>query len=65
MGESSISERILTGLQATQERLWGANRNDALAPSLQRIAEALTTVERLRIPDGVEPFPTGPEEPRG
>jgi hypothetical protein len=55
---------ILSELEAAAERRWGAERRAALAPNLQRTAEALATVAAFAVPAGEEPFPTGPEPGR-
>ena len=65
MADSSTADRILGALRAAQQDLWGTERTDALADSLRRMAGALATVEHLAVPAGSEPFPTGPEGPRG
>ena len=52
---------IRSELEAAAEQRWGTERRAALAPNLQRAAEALATVAAFAVPPGAEPFPTGPE----
>lgn len=54
---------IAARLEAAAERVWGAERLDALRPSLARAAQALAAVEAFPLPEGTDPFPPGPHLP--
>jgi hypothetical protein len=58
-------EELQANLDVAAVRRWGAGRAAKLEPSLRRLAEALATVAAFPVPELTEPFPTGPEAPRG
>lgn len=62
---SAHPESLDTDLQAAAIRQWGEERCAVLGPSLRRLAEALATVAAFPLSPSTEPYPTGPEAPRG
>ena len=56
---------VRADLEAAAARRWGEARLPALAPALERLAEALATVAAFPLSPATEPYPTGPEAPRG
>ena len=49
-----------TKIETTAVHRYGVERAKEMAGAIQRLAEALATVDEFDLPDGVEPLPTAP-----